>query len=47
MELQDEAGKAVPGFALDDCTPIVGDFIDHPVIWTAERDRDMWAALQN
>jgi glyoxylase-like metal-dependent hydrolase (beta-lactamase superfamily II) len=20
--------------------------IDHPVIWTAERDRDMWAALQ-
>jgi glyoxylase-like metal-dependent hydrolase (beta-lactamase superfamily II) len=21
--------------------------IDHPVIWTAERDRDMWTALQN
>ena len=20
--------------------------IDHPVIWTAERDRQMWAALQ-
>jgi hypothetical protein len=20
--------------------------IDHPVIWTAERDREMWAALQ-
>ena len=21
--------------------------IDHPVIWTAERDREMWAALQS
>jgi hypothetical protein len=20
--------------------------IDHPVIWTAERDREMWKALQ-
>jgi hypothetical protein len=20
--------------------------IDHPVIWTAERDREMWTALQ-
>jgi hypothetical protein len=20
--------------------------IDHPVIWTAERDREMWGALQ-
>ena len=20
--------------------------IDHPVIWTAERDREMWAQLQ-
>lgn len=33
VELQDADGKALPGFALADCTPITGDFIEHPVNW--------------
>jgi hypothetical protein len=33
VEVQDEAGKAIPGFALDDCAPIKGDHIDHMVSW--------------
>jgi|GEM_PF-4430230 len=27
------AGKALPGFALTDCAPITGDFIEHTVNW--------------
>jgi len=33
VEVQDEAGKIIPGFALDDCTPLKGDLIDQAVIW--------------
>lgn len=33
VEVQDEKGKAIPGFALDDCAPIQGDLIDHAVSW--------------
>jgi hypothetical protein len=33
IELQDEAGNALPGFTLADCTPLKGDFIDHAVAW--------------
>ena len=33
VEVQDEAGKAIPGFALDDCSPLKGDLIDQAVIW--------------
>ncbi len=33
VELQTVAGQALPGFALDDCTPVSGDFIDHSVTW--------------
>ncbi len=33
VEVQDEAGKAIPGFALDDCASIKGDLIDHIVSW--------------
>lgn len=33
VELQDASGKALPGFALADCTPITGDFIEHTVNW--------------
>jgi len=33
IELQDAAGKAYPGFALADCAPITGDFIDQSVTW--------------
>lgn len=33
IELQDALGHALPGFALDDCTAITGDFIDQAVTW--------------
>jgi hypothetical protein len=33
VELQDANGKPLPGFTLEDCTPITGDFIDHRVSW--------------
>lgn len=33
VEVQDASGKALPGFALADCTPITGDFIEHTVNW--------------
>jgi hypothetical protein len=32
-ELQTPDGRAIPGFALADCRPIVGDAIEHRVIW--------------
>jgi hypothetical protein len=32
-ELQGSDGAALPGFALADCAPIQGDFIDHTVSW--------------
>lgn len=33
VELQDADGRALPGFALADCTPITADAIDHTVTW--------------
>ncbi len=33
VEIQDENGKPVPGFTIDDCKEIYGDFIDRAVIW--------------
>jgi hypothetical protein len=33
VELQGADGKALPGFALSDCAPIQGDFLDHAVTW--------------
>jgi hypothetical protein len=38
VELQDAAGKPLPGFTLDDCQPITGDHIEHVVSWTAGAD---------
>lgn len=38
VEIQDAGGKPLPGFALADCLPIVGDRIDGPVAWTASGD---------
>ncbi len=32
-ELQDAEGKPLPGFTLEDCAPITGDFIHHEVSW--------------
>ena len=33
VELQDANGKPLPGFTSEDCTPIIGDFIDRRVSW--------------
>ena len=33
LELQDAAGQPLPGFALEDCQPLTGDFIDQTVAW--------------
>ncbi len=33
VEVQDDAGRPIPGFALDDCPPLNGDLIDQAVIW--------------
>lgn len=33
VELQDESGKAIPGFTLADCTPLQADSIDEVVTW--------------
>lgn len=34
VELQDEEGRPLPGFTLDDCAPLFGDTIDRRVRWT-------------
>jgi hypothetical protein len=33
VEVQDEAGKPIPGFALADCRELIGNEIDRPVAW--------------
>jgi hypothetical protein len=33
VELQDAAGTALPGFALEDCEPAFGDAVDRVVTW--------------
>ncbi|MBL9113592.1 MAG: hypothetical protein JNJ83_01190 [Verrucomicrobiaceae bacterium] len=33
VEIQDEGGKAIPGFTLDDCSPMQADSIDAVVTW--------------
>ena len=33
VEIQDQTGKPIPGFALDDCPEIVGDEIERVVVW--------------
>ncbi len=38
VELQDVAGKPIPGFALDDCPAIYGDTIDRVVTWNSGFD---------
>lgn len=37
-ELQDEAGKPLPGFSLADSTPVTGDGISRPVRWKNDPD---------
>jgi len=38
VELQDASGKAIPGFAMDDCPPIYGDEIERMVKWNGGSD---------
>ena len=38
IEMQDAAGKPLPGFALDDCPPIFGDAIERAVSWRNGRE---------
>ena len=35
VELQDEDGQPIPGFALSDSEPMFGDSVDRPVVWTS------------
>lgn len=38
VEIQDEQGQALPGFALQDCPEMIGDQIDRVVAWKQGRD---------
>ena len=38
VEIQDEAGKAIPGFALNDMAPRFGDELEATMIWGASGD---------
>lgn len=43
VEIQDAHGAPLPGFALADCTPMVGDTIDQAVRWKKDPDLGKWA----
>lgn len=34
VELLDRRGRPIPGFTLDQCTPMIGDTIERAVVWT-------------
>lgn len=38
VEIQDVDGKPIPGFTLEDCSPVFGDTIDRRVTWKSESD---------
>ena len=38
VEIQDDSGKAIPGFALDHCPEIIGDEIDRVIAWSGASD---------
>ena len=38
VEVQDEGGYAVPGFAMDDCHELFGDDLERPVSWRGDGD---------
>ena len=38
IEIQDTEGRPVPGYALSDCLPLVGDSIEHTVGWKQGSD---------
>jgi hypothetical protein len=38
VELQDENGTPLPGFALSECEELFGDTLDRRVVWTSAPD---------
>ena len=38
VEIQDANGVPLPGFRLEDCSPVFGDAIDRTVSWTKGAD---------
>lgn len=38
VELQDQAGKPLPGYSLDDCDELFGDTLDRNVVWKSKPD---------
>ncbi len=42
VEVQDEQGATLPGFAAADCTPVTGDSLRHAVQWGDRRGDDGW-----
>jgi hypothetical protein len=36
VRILDEAGRPLPGFDWEDCPPIKGDRVDHPVAWKSD-----------
>ena len=44
VEIQDEQGKPLPGFALEDCPPLFGDTIERTVTWTKGHDVSLLAS---
>ena len=43
VEIQDAAGKPIPGFALKDCPEIFGDILDRVVTWKSAHRLDSLA----
>ncbi|WP_221031953.1 hypothetical protein [Actomonas aquatica] len=44
VELQNAAGEALPGFALEDCDPLIGDRIDGVVSWRGRTSLNAYTA---
>ena len=38
VEIRDINGKAIPGFSMEDCSPVFGDAIDRTVTWKTGSD---------
>ena len=41
VEILDDKGNPIPGFALEDCPPIFGDSIEREVFWNNGKDLSM------
>jgi len=37
VEIQQSDGKAIPGFRMEDCTPLYGDQIDQTIHWNGDK----------